>query len=91
MNHFSGDIVRVEVEYIPNSVTNAILYDFAGKDINVKKCKDGKYIASFTKMNSVTLLAWFLQYVNRFKGLKPECLKEEIVKEINFAIQMYKD
>ena len=49
------------------------------------------YRASFTKMNSVTLLAWFLQYVNRFKVLKPDCLKEEIVKEINCAIEKYKD
>ena len=91
VNHFSGDIVRIEVEYTPDSVTNAILYDFAGKDIKVKKCKDGMYRASFTKMNSVTLLAWFLQYVNRFKVLKPDCLKEEIVKEINCAIEKYKD
>lgn len=91
VNYFSGDVIRIEVEYTPDAVTNAILYDFAGKDIKVKKCKDGVYRASFTKMNSVTLLAWFLQYVNRFKVLKPDCLKEEIVKEINCAMEKYKD
>ena len=37
VNHFSGEVVRIEVEYKPDPVTNAILYDFAGKDIKVYK------------------------------------------------------
>lgn len=37
VNHFSGESVRIEVEYKPDSVTNAILYDFAGNDIRVIK------------------------------------------------------
>lgn len=41
VNHFSGELVRIKVEYIPDPVTNAILYDFAGKDIKVKKNSDG--------------------------------------------------
>lgn len=34
VNHFSGETIRIEVEYEPNQVTNAILYDFAGENVN---------------------------------------------------------
>lgn len=91
VNHFSGEHVRIEVEYKPDAVTNAILYDFAGQDIKVIKQKNGMYKAIFTKMNSVTLLAWFLQYVNRFKVISPEKLREDIIKEIKSAIEQYND
>lgn len=29
VNHFSGNTIRIEVEYKPEPITNAILYDFA--------------------------------------------------------------
>lgn len=89
MNHFSGDLVRIEVQYAPDPVTNAILYDFAGKDIKVHKQKDGTYRASFMKMNSVTLAGWFLQYVNRFEVITPADLRMTIVKEIHDAMKKY--
>lgn len=91
VNHFSGDLVRIEVQYTPDSVTNAILYDFAGRDIKVHKQKDGTYRATFMKMNSVTLAGWFLQYVNRFEILSPENLRMEIVKEMQDAIHKYQE
>lgn len=34
VNHFSGETIRIEVEYEPNQVTNAILYDFVGENVN---------------------------------------------------------
>ena len=34
VNHFSGETIRIKVEYEPNQVTNAILYDFAGENVN---------------------------------------------------------
>lgn len=34
VNHFSGETIRIEVEYEPNQVTNAILYHFAGENVN---------------------------------------------------------
>src|SRR5574344_1096863 len=81
VNHFSGEVVRIEVEYKPDPVTNAILYDFAGKDIKVYKQEGGLCKAVFMKMSSVTLAGWFLQYCNRFRVLSPESLRKEIVNE----------
>lgn len=37
MNHFSGESIRSEVEYELNQVINAILYDFAGSSVKVRK------------------------------------------------------
>lgn len=91
VNHFSGDIVRIEVEYSPDSVANAILYDFAGNDIKVRKQQDGTYRATFTKMNSVTLTAWFMQYANRFKVIAPKKLKDDVRNELMEAIKKYNE
>lgn len=89
VNHFSGEIIHIEVEYIPNTITNAILYDFVGKDVKVRALEDGTYRATFTKMNSVALTAWFLQYANRFKVLKPQDLLSNIQKELVSAVERY--
>lgn len=90
VNHFSGETIRIEVEYEPNQVTNAILYDFAGEDIKVKKGNDGKNVAIFSKMNSVTLTGWFMQYANMFKVLAPESLKNSVINELKNAVKHYK-
>lgn len=63
VNHFSGDTIRIEVEYEPSPSTNAILYDFAGDGIRVRPLEKGKYKAVFKKMDSVTLVGWFVQYL----------------------------
>jgi predicted DNA-binding transcriptional regulator YafY len=55
----------------------------------VKKQKNGMYVAEFSKMNSVALTAWFLQYVNIFKVISPETLKKDIIKEVKSAIEKY--
>ncbi|MDD3417399.1 MAG: WYL domain-containing protein [Clostridia bacterium] len=91
VNHYSGDVVRIEVEYEPDPAMNAILYDFAGKDVKVRKQKNGLYRASFTKMNSVTLIGWFLQYGNWFKVIAPEHLKLEVMSELGKALHKYED
>lgn len=91
VNHFSGDVVRIEVEYKADPVANAILYDFAGNDIKVRKQQDGTYRATFTKMNSVTLTAWFMQYANRFKVLAPEKLKDDVRNELMEAVNKYNE
>lgn len=52
VNHFSGDTIRIEVEYKPAPITNAILYDFAGEGIRVRPLDNGKYKAVFKKMAS---------------------------------------
>ncbi|MGN0316796.1 MAG: helix-turn-helix transcriptional regulator [Lachnospira sp.] len=90
VNHFSGETIRIEVEYEPNQVTNAILYDFAGENVKVKKGDDGKNVAIFSKMNSVTLTGWFMQYANMFKVLAPESLKNSVINELKSAVKHYK-
>ncbi|MFI3212549.1 MAG: hypothetical protein R3Y24_04325 [Eubacteriales bacterium] len=40
-------------------------------------------------MNSVTLTAWFLQYLNRFTVLKPQSLVNDIKKELKEAYKRY--
>lgn len=49
VNHFYGDTIRIEVEYEPGQVTNAILYDFAGDNISVRKIKDRRYRSVFQR------------------------------------------
>ena len=90
VNHFSGETIRIEVEYEPNQVTNAILYDFAGEEVKVKKGNSGKNVATFSKMNSVTLTGWFMQYANMFKVLAPESLKNSVRNELKSAVKHYK-
>ena len=90
VNHFSGESIRIEVEYEPNQVANAILYDFAGCSVNVRKQADGSCRAVFSKMNSVTLTGGFMQYANMFKVIEPEKLKNELQEQLKDAVNKYK-
>lgn len=90
VNHFIGDKIRISVEYEANQTTNAILYDFVDKSVIVKKIKDNIYQATFTKMKSVTLIGWFLEFSNYFTVVEPSELREEIIERINQAMNMYK-
>lgn len=89
VNHFSGESIRIEVEYAPNQVTNAILYDFAGSSVKVRKQANGSCRAVFSKMNSVTLTGWFMQYANMFKVIEPEKLRNELQKQLKEAVKNY--
>lgn len=89
VNHFHGDTIRIEVEYEPGQITNAILYDFAGNNVSVRKIENGKCRAVFKKMNSVTLAGWFMQYANMFRVVAPEQLKNDIIKNLNSAREAY--
>lgn len=91
VNHFSGDTIRIEVEYEPAPSTNAILYDFAGDGIRVRPLENGKYKAVFKKMDSVTLVGWFVQYANRFKVISPESLKGKIIENLEQAQGIYSE
>ena len=91
VNHFSGDTIRIEVEYEPAPSTNAILYDFAGDGIRVRPLEKGKYKAVFKKMDSVTLVGWFVQYANRFKVISPESLKGKIIENLEQAQGIYSE
>lgn len=90
VNHFHGDTIRIEVEYEPNQVTNAILYDFAGDKVSVTKAENGKNRAVFKKMYSVTLIGWFMQYANMFQVVRPEELKNNIISNLDNARELYK-
>lgn len=89
VNHFSGETIRIEVEYEPNQVTNAILYDFSGKNVKVKKLDNGKCIATFKKMDSVTLTGWFMQYASMFKVVEPQKLRDKVKTEMKIAFENY--
>ena len=78
------------MEYIPEKTTNAILYDFAGAEIVVQKLDNGKCRAVFSKLNSVTLVGWFLQHGNRFQVIGPEVLKREIIRELKESLELYR-
>ena len=91
VNHFSGNTIRIEVEYNPAPITNAILYDFAGEGIRVRPLDNGKYKAVFKKMDSVTLVGWFVQYANRFKVISPESLKGKIIENLEQAQSIYSE
>lgn len=89
VNHFSGEFIRIEVEYEPNQVTNAILYDFAGSSVKVRKQANGSCRAVFSKMNSVRFTGWFMQYINMFKVIEPEKLRNELQEQLKEAVKNY--
>lgn len=91
VNHFSGEKIRVEIEYEPDDSNNAILYDFASDDVKVRKMDNGKCVATFSKFNSVTLVGWLVQYATRYKVIKPESLKEMVIAELKKGIMTYEN
>ncbi len=66
-----------------------IIHDFAGEDPWVQHMKDGKVQISFVKLNSPTLIAWLLQNGSRFKVVKPESIKNQVIEELNKALENY--
>ena len=53
--------------------------------MSVRPLDNGKYKAVFKKMDSVTLVGWFVQYANRFKVISPESLKGKIIENLEQA------
>ena len=89
VDHFQGELIRVEVEYEPGQAANAILYDFAGENIRVRKLENGRCRAVFQKMDSVTLVGWFMQHAGMYKIIGPEKLRDEVCRELNLAKKVY--
>ena len=89
VNHFQGELIRVEVEYEPGQAANAILYDFASGNIRVRKLENGHCVASFQKMDSVTLVGWFMQHAGMYKVVGPEKLRNEVQERIQSAWKVY--
>ena len=88
VNHFLGETVRIEVEYKPEPATNAILYDFVGKNVSVQKLENGNCRAVFYKMNSVTLLGWFMKYMDKFMVIEPQMLRENIKTKLENTLEI---
>lgn len=91
VDHFQGELIRVEVEYEPGQAANAILYDFAGGNIRVRKLENGHCVASFQKMDSVTLVGWFMQHAGMYKVVGPEQLRDEVAIKLKQAVNLYDD
>ena len=89
VDHFQGELIRVEVEYEPSQAANAILYDFAGENIRVRKLENGRCRAVFQKMDSVTLVGWFMQHAGMYKVIGPEKLRAEVQDVLNRALNIY--
>lgn len=53
--------------------------------------RKGKYKAVFKKMDSVTLVGWFVQYANRFRVISPESLKGKIIENLEQAQSIYSE
>lgn len=88
VNHFLGETVRIEVEYKPEPATNAILYDFVGKNVSVQKLENENCRAVFYKMNSVTLLGWFMKYMDKFMVIEPQMLRENIKTKLENTLEI---
>lgn len=77
--------------YFANSTGWAIQQtNLQDKRCALQKGNDGKNVAIFSKMNSVTLTGWFMQYANMFKVLAPESFKNNIINELKSAVKHYK-
>ena len=59
--------------------------------VSVRPLEKGKYKAVFKKMDSVTLVGWFVQYANRFKVISPESLKGKIIENLEQAQSIYRE
>ena len=59
--------------------------------MSVRPLDNGKYKAVFKKMDSVTLVGWFVQYANRFKVISPKSLKDKIIDSLEHAKSIYSE
>ena len=55
----------------------------------MRKQANGSCRAVFSKMNSVTLTGWFMQYANMFKVIEPEKLRNELQEQLKEAVKNY--
>lgn len=91
VGHFAGELVTVELEYTPGQITNAILYDFVGKDARVSRMPDGRARVRFRKYESVTLAAWVLQHADLFQVIQPQSLRNQVVGILQSSLELYGD
>ena len=83
VSHYGGEEIRIVLEYSPDQISNAILFDFTGKAIRVSKAEDnGRMRASFYKQNSVTLRGWLLQHAAIFEVIEPAELRQTIIEDL---------
>ena len=59
--------------------------------VSVRSLEKGKYKAVFKKMDSVTLVSWFVQYANRFRVISAESLKGKIIENLEQAQSIYSE
>ena len=84
VDHFQGELIRVEVEY--EGYAKAINIE---AKIRVRKLENGHCVASFQKMDSVTLVGWFMQHAGMYKVVGPEKLRNEVQERIQSAWKVY--
>lgn len=89
VRHFSGNEIKVVLEYEPNKIINGILYDFVGKDIFIRSVSEKKVQATFKMAESPTLTDWLIQYVDKVKVIEPQSLKNSIIEKLEIGLQKY--
>lgn len=89
VSQFSGDKVRITLEFTPNQTNNAIIHDFAGDDVMLKHVDNGNLRISFTKLNSPTLVSWLLENANRFTVVEPVEIREKIIEQLEESLKKY--
>lgn len=89
VSQYSGEKVRLTLEFTPNQTNNSIIHDFVGDDVWLRKLKNGNLEITFSKLNSPTLIAWLLQNAGRFKVVKPDDIREQIVEQLKESLKYY--
>lgn len=89
VSQYSGEKVRLTLEFTPNQANNSIIHDFVGDDVWLRHLKNGNLEITFSKLNSPTLIAWLLQNAGRFKVVKPDDIREQIVEQLKESLKYY--
>ncbi len=90
VSQYSGEKVRIVLEFTPNQTNNAIIHDFVGDDFMLRHLENGNLQITFTKLNSPTLVAWLLDNANRFTVIEPRDIKEQIIEQLEESLKKYK-
>lgn len=91
VNHYGGSEIKIVLEYMPNREANAILFDFAGADMEVVKFNDGRIRVSFMKLDSINLHSWLMQYSGMFELVEPLEIRDRVIERLKEGIKMYSD
>ena len=89
VNHYSGEEVRLVLEFNYEPRNMAILADFAGDNVKLVHMDDGKIRAMIAKLDSEALRGWLLKYIKRFTVVEPNSIREDMLSILQEGIKNY--